>query len=144
MAFALLHPEGGDESLKDKVKVLLERADSNLQAAKLLFNEGFNDAAISRAYYSMYYATEAILLTKKLKFSSHKGVISQFGLNFVKNGPLPSDLGRDLNNAFQDRSLGDYGFDLDITTEMVDESILRAEKFIIALKKYLSEEGYEI
>lgn len=92
----------------------------------------------------MYYATEAVLLTKNLKFSSHKGVISQFGLNFVTSGLLPAELGRDLNNAFQDRSLGDYGFNSEITIEMVQESISRARKFIIALKDYLNQEGYEM
>lgn len=144
MASPLSYSNGGDKGLIEKIKALIERADKNLQSSKLLLNNGFEDVAVSRAYYSMYYAAEAVLLTKNEKFSSHKGVISQFGYYFVKNGPLPSEIGRDFNTAFQDRSLGDYGFNSTITIAMADKAVSRAENFIKTLKEYLIQEGYAL
>jgi len=37
----------------------------------------------------MFYATEALLLTKGLTFSSHQAVISWFGKEFIKTGIFP-------------------------------------------------------
>lgn len=144
MAITLPYTDGGNKSLKEKVRVLIERADENLNSAKLLLKEGFNDAAVSRAYYSMYYAAESLLLTKNLTFSSHKGVISKFGLNFVKTGIFPPQIGRDFNNAFQDRSLGDYGLKSNVTIEIAEKAVDRSEVFIKTLKEYLKQEGFDI
>ena len=42
----------------------------------------------------MFYCAQAMLLTKNLSFSSHKGVISAFGEHFVKTGVFPKEIGR--------------------------------------------------
>jgi len=91
----------------------------------------------------MFYAAEAILLTKDLKFSSHKSVISLFGEHFVKGGIFPSELGRDLSKAFDERLTGDYSFKSIITREMAEKAIKRAEKFTKGIKEYLIKEGYK-
>jgi len=44
-----------------EAKLLLERAESKLSAAKVLLKEGYYDDAVSRAYYSMYFAARALL-----------------------------------------------------------------------------------
>ena len=41
-----------------------------IKSAELLPDEGDFDTSISRAYCAMFYATEALLLTKDLKFCS--------------------------------------------------------------------------
>ncbi len=124
--------------------MLIEKADGNLQSSRLLIDKGFNDIAVSRSYYAMFYAAEAILLTENLKFSSHSGVVSQFGLNFVRKGIFQPELGRDLNRAFDDRTSADYGFQSDITAEMAEKSLKRAKNFTKALKEYLNQNNYEI
>lgn len=50
---------------------LLLKAQQSLVAAKLLLGNGFNDFAASRAYYTMFYAAEALLEGEGLSFSSH-------------------------------------------------------------------------
>jgi uncharacterized protein (UPF0332 family) len=76
MASPLPHQEPGRQSVKEKLEALLQRTYDSLGSAKLLLDNGYYDSSISRSYYAMFYATEAILLTKNLKFSSHKSVIS--------------------------------------------------------------------
>ena len=63
---------------------LIKRAMKYLKSARLLLENGDYESSVSRAYYAMFYSTEAILLTKDLSFSSHKGVISAFGEYFIK------------------------------------------------------------
>lgn len=43
---------------------------------------------------------EAILLTRNLSASSHKGVTSLFGEHFVKTGIFDREMGKALNDAY--------------------------------------------
>ena len=47
---------------KKEIGLLLEGAARRLEAASYLFNLGFFADAVSRAYYSMYFAAKALLL----------------------------------------------------------------------------------
>ena len=60
-------------------QLLIKEATTSLDAARLLRKGGFYGFSASRAYYAMFYAAEAILLSKDLTFSKHAGVISAFG-----------------------------------------------------------------
>jgi len=67
-------------------KKYLERAYESLESAKILFeNEKYN-ASISQTYYTMFYASKALLSLKKIYPKTHRGVISEFGLKFVNEG----------------------------------------------------------
>lgn len=78
---------------------LERRARRYLQSAKLLLDSGDMESSVSRAYYAMFYAAEAALVTKGLAFSSHKGVIAGFGEHFVKTGVFPNRLNTELTRA---------------------------------------------
>jgi len=62
-----------------EIKSLVEKARKYLRSAEILLKEGDYESSVSRTYYTMFYCAQAILLTKNLLFSSHKGVISAFG-----------------------------------------------------------------
>ena len=129
--------------MKGKIEALLQRMYDSLGSAKLLLDNDYYDSSISRSYYAMFYAAEAILLTKNLKFSSHKSVISLFGEHFVKSGVFPSELGRDLSKAFDERLTGDYSFKSMTTRETAEKAIKRAENFAKNIEEYLIKEGYK-
>jgi len=71
---------------------LIEKAKKSASAAKKLLESGYSDFSVSRSYYAMFYATEALLLAKNLSYSKHSAVISEFGKKFVKTGIIPSKL----------------------------------------------------
>lgn len=144
MASLLSYSKRRDKCMREKIEALIKRADGGLESAKLLVNNGYNDASVSRSYYAMFYAAEAVLLTKNLKFSSHKGVISLFGQFFIKTGIFSPELSRDLSKAFDERLTVDYSFKSEITQEIAESAIVRGENFIGRMKAYLLEEGYEI
>ncbi len=93
-----------------EISNLIERAKKYLESAELLFNSKDYESSVSRVYYSMFYVGEALLLTKELSFSSHKGVITAFGKYFIKTGIFPKNMGRDFNRAFDKRQISDYGY----------------------------------
>ncbi|HAW49641.1 TPA: hypothetical protein DCX16_01620 [bacterium] len=128
--------------MNGKIENLIQKANESLNSAILLVNEGYNDPSVSRAYYAMFYAAEAILLTKGLKFSSHRGVISQFGEHFVKTGIFPKELGEKLSKAYERRLNGDYEFAFIFSEEEAKEIIEWAKNFVGNVKDYLAKERY--
>ncbi len=95
-----------------EIESLIQRALKYLRSAEILLKEGDYESSVSRAYYAMFYSAQAMLLTKNLSFSSHKGVISSFGEHFIKTGIFQKEMGRELNRAFEKRQIGDYEYKL--------------------------------
>jgi uncharacterized protein (UPF0332 family) len=70
---------------------LMSRARRSLIAARLLLEAGSPDFAASRAYYAMFYAAEALLLSRGLAFSKHEAVIAEFAREFVRSGEFAAE-----------------------------------------------------
>lgn len=125
-----------------EIGALLEKARRSLSASKNLMERGDYDFSISRAYYSMFYCAEALLLTKDLKFSKHSAVISFFGREFVRSGLLSNELYGHLLKGFRKRQIGDYEvLNLPIL-EDAGEITHEAEIFLEATEMYLGKVGY--
>jgi uncharacterized protein (UPF0332 family) len=89
----------------------------------------------------MFYSVEAVLLTKSIATSSHKGIISKFGEIFIKNGIFPKEMGRELNRAFEKRQLGDYEHIFMISEEEAKEILLNGKDFVEKIIHYLKDLG---
>ena len=96
---------------------LVAKARKFLKTAEAALALGDPDSHASRCYYAMFFMAEAVLLTKHLKATSYKGVISLFGQHFVKPGVFNRELGRMLNEAYDKRIRGDYAIGFDIAEE---------------------------
>ncbi|MCK4811472.1 MAG: HEPN domain-containing protein [Methanosarcinales archaeon] len=128
---------------KDKdISELIEKAKESLDAAKSLFKDEFYDFSAGRSYYAMFYATEAVLLTKNLSFSKHSAVIAAFGKEFVKPEILPKKLREYLVSAFDMRQLGDYGAPGSVSEERAQSLIEETKEFIETIEEYLRMGGY--
>lgn len=127
-----------------EVDTLVARAERAVKSAELLWNEGDFDSSVSRSYYAMFYAAEALLLTKKLKFSSHKSVISLFGEHFIKAGIFKPEMGKKLSKTFEKRLVGDYSFSPEMERDEGAEVLSWARDFVKEVKDYLVKEGYVI
>ena len=120
-----------------EVKSLMDRADKFLDSAQILLDCKDYESSVSRAYYAMFYSVEALLLTKDMSFSSHKGVISLFGEHFIKTGVFPKEMGRELNLAFQKRQLGDYEYAFVISEKEAKDTLETSRRFVDRVKKHL-------
>lgn len=118
-------------------RALIERAKKYLRSAELLLEEGDYESSVSRTYYAMFYSVQALLLTKNLSFSSHKGVISAFGKYFIKTNIFPKEMGKKLNKAFEKRQLGDYEYTFIISKEEAEELLRDGKEFVKEVIEYL-------
>lgn len=125
--------------MKAEEESLLRMADESLEAARVLTERNLARFAVSRAYYSMFYCAEALLLARKWSFSKHSGVIAAFGREFTKAGLLPEEMHRHLIEAAELREDGDYDFAIEIDAAACAEQLTRAERFIALTRKYLEE-----
>lgn len=114
---------------KKEIRELVEKAQRSLKAAEILFQQGYNDFSISRAYYAMFYSAQALLLTKEVRRTKHSGIIAAFNELFIHSGQLPHELFISLRNAFEDRAEGDYGLST-ISEEQALSGISEARKFV--------------
>lgn len=120
---------------------LMQKADRALASARLLLDAGDMNGACNRAHYAMFDAARAALETSETELEAartHNGLIAIFGLQLVKTGRVPKELGRMLNRAEEVRLLADYTGG---SVEPVDtgEQISRAGAFVNAVRDYLDE-----
>ena len=117
--------------------LVIRKAKDNLEAAKLLVSQGFVEIAASRAYYTMFYLAEALLLRKGLHFSSHSAVIAAFGKEYAKTGELDPMFHQKVIKAQAVRQISDYGYNEPLPVEDVEEVIRWANDFYEAAEIYL-------
>jgi len=127
-----------------EIGALLEKARRSLRASDNLMKNGDYDFSISRAYYSMFYCAEALLLTRDLKFSKHSAVISFFGREFVMSGLLSKELYGHLIKGFRKRQIGDYEVVNLPTYEDAEELTQDARVFLETTEIYLRNAGYSL
>lgn len=128
--------------MKDQIKALLEKAERYLSSAELLRAGGDFDSAASRLYYAMFYCAEAVLLTKGLTFSRHRGVIAGFGQHLVKTGELPAEMHQWLREAFDKRQLGDYASVSSLEEDDISDLQIKTKQFVQQTKVFLRQGGF--
>ena len=120
-------------------KQYLDQAEEELSASQLLFEKQFYREAISRAYYSMYHATQSLLFIKKIMPKSHKGVIQKFGEEFVKPGLLEKNMGQMLSQAESMRLKADYDVGITISKGECEEILDNCHIFLSKIKEIIKE-----
>lgn len=109
---------------------LLEKADQAARSARLLLDSGDADGACNRAYYAMFDAARAVLLTLdpasgSSKSKTHRGLLNAFSEHLVKTGQFEPDTGRLLKRAEEIRLIADYNegsVELEDARAMVDNT----------------------
>ncbi len=121
----------------DKVDYHIAEAEDRLGAAQLLLqNQKYSDA-VSSAYYCMYHAARALLLTKEISPKTHRGLIQKFGEEFVKTEKISREYGTMLAKAEDLREIADYDVVTKIGVEEADSVVEDAEKFLEMVKKFI-------
>jgi len=114
-------------------------AEEELDAASLLYEKGFLKESISRSYYSMFHATQALLILKNIYPKSHKGVIQKFGEEFVKTGILEKKMGEMLAQAETMRLKADYEVGLHTNKEECELILENCEIFLLKIKDIIKK-----
>jgi uncharacterized protein (UPF0332 family) len=124
-----------------EIKLYLDRAHIALQQSSDNLGLGHYDVATSRAYYAMFYAATALLLSQGISRSKHSGVHSAFGQYFVKPGLIEPQYSRMLINAFNLRLDSDYDVNPSLDLTLGQDVFHDAEQFVEQATLYLQKEG---
>jgi uncharacterized protein (UPF0332 family) len=125
--------------ISDRIALFLKKANQKLQTSKKLYDDEEYEDAISRAYYAMYHAARALLLTKNIEPKTHKGVLTSLGQFFIKTGTLERAYGKMLAYAKELRENGDYSEYYVAAEEDAKIVIDDAQKFIEEIKSILQK-----
>jgi len=123
----------------NRIEILLKLARDELQVAELVLNNHYYRACISRIYYGIYHATQAVLESKQINPLTHRGLIQQFGQNFIKTGELSKELSIILKSAYDLRQLSDYDETVDFDLDQAQKLLASAQYFTEQIEVYLSK-----
>ena len=124
----------------NEYKKLFSLSLEELEIAALLLEKERYRTCLSRSYYAIYYATQALLLSQDIDASTHKGTIRLFGQHFVKTGKFSPEWAKILSDAYELRQLSDY--DADFTGTLAESEMLleKAKTFVAEVERILNEQ----
>ena len=128
-----------EESL-DLISYRLERSRESLRAAEIMFESSMLTFSMNRVYYAMFYAVQALLVSRKVSFSKHGQLKAYFNREMIKTGIFPTEMGRLYNKAFEYRQKFDYVDFSSPDREMVSEYMEKARGFVSNIQEYLRQE----
>lgn len=89
----------------------IARARTELAAARLLTENGFAAAAVSRAFHAAFFAAETALLVLGETRAQHSDVVSAFVRRVVRERALDPHAGRLLRSLFNRCWLADHSYE---------------------------------
>jgi uncharacterized protein (UPF0332 family) len=130
-----------DKKTKLLVGAYVQKAERKLSVSRKLLESDDYDDAVSRAYYAVFHMAQALLLTEGEKAETHKGVVTLFGLLFVKTNRFDKRFGKYLTNLKDDRESGDYEVFSYLDKETAEGALREAGDFLEAGNLYLNGIG---
>lgn len=115
----------------------LDLAVNKLDHARQIFSIGLYDDAVSRAYYAMFYAAKAALLSEGLDLRKHSSAVTKFRELFVVTGRVDAKYLRYLGRAQSARERSDYAPFVPPSKDGTEEILKTAEAFIKKIKEIL-------
>ena len=126
------------DDIQKLVQYRSDQACDALEEAKILLGSGRTLGVVNRSYYAMFYAVLALLQKTEQVPTKHKGTISTFDREFVKEGIFPVEMSKDLHRAFELRQVSDYQVATPVSKEEAEEIYHKASSFVQAVVRYLS------
>jgi uncharacterized protein (UPF0332 family) len=121
-----------------EISKLLSLSSEDLGTAEFLYEAQRYRPCVSRAYYSMFYAAQALLLSEGIETSTHRGVIKLINLHFVKTGRIASNISRLLSDTYDLRQSGDYSTDFVADEIVANRAIADANTFTAEVRAILA------
>jgi len=115
----------------------LELAEIKLGHARQIFDIGLFNDAVSRAYYAMFYAAKAALLSKGLDLRRHSASIAKFRELFVATGQVDAEYLHFLGQAQSARERSDYAPFAPVSRAGAGEILEAAKTFIAKVREIL-------
>lgn len=113
---------------------LLAKSQRALLSAKELLAANDPDGACNRAYYAMFDAARAALLSLKAPvlpetIKTHAGLNRAFALHIVKQGLFPVDIGKAIQRIEELRLIADYDGN-PLEADDANQAVMQAQTFV--------------
>jgi len=122
-----------------EIDTYMARAHDELEVVEDLIGDKHYATAISRAYYAVFYAASALLLTKGISRSKHSGVIAAFRQYFVKPSLIEVEYSRIYGDLLDARWASDYTLAAIADVEQALSYFHDASRFVERIQRYLEE-----
>jgi len=125
--------------VREDVRQHFERAAECFEDGRVLLENGRFAASLNRAYYAMFHAATAALLSKDIKRRSHHGILSAFGEVFVRTGRLKPEFFQFFREAFERRQQSDYEPVVEVDRDIAQRMLGHALDFVDACRRCIDE-----
>jgi len=130
-----------EEHVRAYARLRLEMASEELDTARENIAHGRYRAAVSRAYYAVFYIASAALFSQSVVRGKHSGVESAFSEYLVKPGHVEVEFGRLYQKARRQREEADYAEDVIVDEATARQTLTDAERFVDRLVGFLKDAG---
>lgn len=120
-----------------QIRLYLDHAHQALASAASSLEHRFYDTAINRAYYAIFYAASALLLTRGVSRSKHSGVIASFRQHFIKPGLIEVEYSDLYGDALDSRVGSDYDVTFESDLATAQGRLADAQRFVDRVTSYL-------
>lgn len=128
--------EGG---MKELSIYRMECAKENLEAAKLLLNNGQYKSSVNRSYYAVFHALRAVTALDNFDSSKHSGVIAYFNHKHVKEGVFDKRISKLIDTCYRLREKADYQDFFVVSKESANDQIVKAGDIMNKIQHYLEK-----
>jgi uncharacterized protein (UPF0332 family) len=125
-----------------EVLLYMEHARKMLDVAANNLAADFCGSAVNRAYYAIFNAANALLVTRDISRSRHSGVIAAFREIFVRPGLIEAEYSHIYGQVMDDRNVSDYEIDLPIDVSVATRDLDDARRFVTRVEQFLRQEGW--
>jgi uncharacterized protein (UPF0332 family) len=122
------------------IQYRFKRSQESFDEALIMIQNSKWNTAVSRLYYSCYYAVIALLLKHDIETRSHNGVRTKFSDTFIKTGKIDVKFGKLFSHLADYRQKGDYGDLYDYDDKIVLPLVDQVKEFISEIKILIDEE----
>ena len=112
-----------------------ESSEEFLRESEHLMTGGFYRGAVGRAYYAMFHAATAALLSRGIERSSHHAILAAFGEHIVKTGLVDTKFHVYITKAFARRNECDYLSFTGADKSEAETILQRAKEFVEICRK---------
>lgn len=130
-----------EEHVRAYARLRLEMAREELDTARENIAHGRFRAAVSRAYYAVFYMASAALFSQSVVRGKHSGVESAFSEYLVKSGHVEVEFARIYQRARRHREEADYAEDAIVDEPMARQTLAEAERFVGRMERFLKGAG---
>ena len=121
--------------------MLLRKAQKYLRSSAVLYELGDYDSAVSRAYYAMIYAAQALMKRHSLGLTAGQGLRAAFIEQYVRTGTLPERAGTALEDGYKLMEIADFAHALAVEAGHAEHMLAEAEAFVNSVSPLAEREA---